>query len=139
MSDEVFWVTKEGFCRPIPEGCLMIGAPFLTAIALRIFLSPIERMPFDSDEAIFLLMARHILAGERPLFFYGEAYGGSSDSYLTALFYNFFGDTITVARLVQTLEYMVGMLFTYLLARRIMPDSRLGSQTVLWFMAAQRV
>jgi 4-amino-4-deoxy-L-arabinose transferase-like glycosyltransferase len=92
-------------------------------------------MPFDSDEAIFLLMSRHILAGERPLFFYGEAYGGSADSYLTALFFYFFGQKIAVARLVQSLEYLVGMGFTYLLARRLLPQARLGSLAVLWLMA----
>jgi len=92
-------------------------------------------MPFDSDEAIFLLMARHILQGERPLFFYGEAYGGSADSYFTALFYHIFGDTITVARLVQSLEYLIAMLFTYLLARRLLPGSRFGPVAVLWLMA----
>jgi 4-amino-4-deoxy-L-arabinose transferase-like glycosyltransferase len=94
-----------------------------------------ERMPFDSDEAIFLLMARHILDGDRPLFFYGEAYGGSADSYLTALFYYLFGDTITTARLVQTLEYLTAMLFTYLLARRLLPGATLGPLAVLWLMA----
>jgi len=113
----------------------LIVAPFVAAMALRLYLLPIERMPFDSDEAIFLLMARHILAGERPLFFYGEAYGGSADSYLTALFYHFFGDTITVARLVQSLEYVAGMFFTYLLARRLLPNAKLGPQAVLWLMA----
>jgi 4-amino-4-deoxy-L-arabinose transferase-like glycosyltransferase len=92
-------------------------------------------MPFDSDEAIFLLMARHILAGERPLFFYGEAYGGSADSYLTALFYYFFGATIAIARLVQSLEYLIAMLFTYLLARRLLPEASLGPLAVLWLMA----
>ena len=92
-------------------------------------------MPFDSDEAIFLLMARHILAGERPLFFYGEAYGGSADSYLTALFYYFFGATIAIARLVQSLEYLMAMLFTYLLARRLLPQASLGPLAVLWLMA----
>ncbi|MCP4359507.1 MAG: glycosyltransferase family 39 protein, partial [Chloroflexi bacterium] len=114
---------------------LLIGAPFITVIALRIFLIPVERMPFDSDEAIFLLMARHILDGERPLFFYGEAYGGSTDSYFTALFYYLFDDSITAARLVQSLEYLIGMLFTYLLARRLLPNSRFGPLAVLWLMA----
>jgi len=114
---------------------LPIIAPFLAAVALRLFVIPLHRMPFDSDEAIFLLMSRHILAGERPLFFYGEAYGGSADSYLTALFYAFFGDSISVARWVQSLEYFVGMLFTYLLARRLLPKARFGPLAVLWLMA----
>lgn len=121
--------------RPAWRTVWPVIAPFLATVALRAYLIPIERMPFDSDEAIFLLMARHILAGERPLFFYGEAYGGSADSYLTALFYALLGNSIAVARWVQTLEYMVGMAFTGLLARRILPGSRLGPVAVLWLMA----
>ncbi|GAB4536657.1 MAG: hypothetical protein Kow0063_22470 [Anaerolineae bacterium] len=96
---------------------------------------PVTRMPFESDEAILLLMARHILQGERPLFFYGEAYGGSTDSYLIALFFRLFGDTVAVGRLVQSLEYLAGMAFTYLLARRLMPGARLGPLAALWLMA----
>jgi hypothetical protein len=113
----------------------LLGLPLIVTIALKLFILPISQMPFDSDEAIFLLMARHILAGERPLFFYGEAYGGSADTYLTALFYYFFGETITIARLVQSLEYGVGAFFTYLLARRVLPQARFGPLAVLWLMA----
>jgi len=92
-------------------------------------------MPLESDEAIFLLMARHILNGERPLFFYGEAYGGTIDSYVIALFFRLFGQAVAWGRLVQSLEYMIGMAFTYLLARRLMPGARLGPLVVLWLMA----
>jgi hypothetical protein len=80
-------------------------------------------------------MARHILRGERPLFFYGEAYGGSADSYLIALFFRLFDASVAVGRAVQSLEYMVGMGFTYLLARRLMPGARVGPLAVLWLMA----
>lgn len=124
FSNPRFWATFWLICPPL-----------VAAMALKLFILPISRMPFDSDEAIFLLMARHILAGERPLFFYGEAYGGSADAYLTALFYYFFGDTITIARLVQSLEYGVGIFFTYLLARRLLPQARFGPLAVLWLMA----
>src|SRR5512138_1717618 len=91
---------------------LLFGAPFMAMVALRLYIIPTYHMPFEADEAIFLLTARHILAGERPLFFYGEAYGGTADSYLTALFYYLFGDTVTVGRLVQSLEYLLAMGFT---------------------------
>lgn len=113
----------------------LVIAPFVVAILLRAFIIPVARMPFDSDEAIFTLMSRHIVAGERPLFFYGEAYGGSADSYLTALFFYIFGQSIEIARWVQTLEYLIGAGFTYLLARRLLPSARFGPITVLWLMA----
>jgi 4-amino-4-deoxy-L-arabinose transferase-like glycosyltransferase len=114
---------------------LLIISAFVVAAGLRLLIMPMMRMPLESDEAILLLMARHILEGERPLFFYGEAYGGSTDSYLIALFFRLFGDTVAVGRMVQSLEYLVGMAFTYLLARRLMPDSRLGPLAALWLMA----
>ena len=115
---------------------LLLIAPFAAAIGLRLLIFSLEHMPFASDEAIFLLMARHILEGGRPFFLYGESYGGSIDSYLTALFYHFFGESITAPRLaIQSSEYLGGMLFTYLLARRILPDARLGATAVLWLMA----
>jgi hypothetical protein len=112
----------------------LMGA-FVAAAALRLYTLPVARTSFDSDEAIFLLMARHILAGERPLFFYGEAYGGSFDSYLIALCFRLLGETVALGRLVQSLEYLIGMAFTYLLARRLMPDARMGPLAVLWLMA----
>jgi 4-amino-4-deoxy-L-arabinose transferase-like glycosyltransferase len=118
-----------------PWHSLLLVSAFLAAAGLKLLILPVSRMPFDSDEAILLLMARHILGGERPLFFYGEAYGGSSDSYLIALFFRLFGDTVSVGRLAQSLEYLVGMVFTYLLARRLMPGTRLGPLAALWLMA----
>lgn len=112
-----------------------VVSAFLAAAGLKLFIMPMGRMPFESDEAILLLMARHVLEGERPLFFYGEAYGGSTDSYLIALFFRLFGDSVAVGRLAQSLEYLVGMVFTYLLARRLMPGARLGPLAALWLMA----
>ena len=119
--------------RPWPVLAL-VGA-FIAAAGLKLYILPVARMPFDSDEAILLLMARHILQGERPFFFYGEAYGGSFDSFLIAFFYRLLGDTVVVGRLVQSLEYLLGMAFTYLLARRLMPGARLGPLAALWLMA----
>jgi 4-amino-4-deoxy-L-arabinose transferase-like glycosyltransferase len=67
---------------------------------------------------------------------YGEVYGGTIDSYLTAPLFYLFGPSIIGPRLVvQNLEYLVGMTFTFLLARRILPDARMGPLAVLWLMA----
>ena len=111
-----------------------LAGAFAAAVGLKLFILPMSRMPFESDEAIFLLMARHILQGERPLFFYGEAYGGSFDSYVIALFLRLLGDSVSAARLAQLLEYALGMAFTYLLARRLMPGARLGPLAAVWLM-----
>lgn len=71
-----------------------------------------DAFPFNSDEAIVGLMARHILNGARPIFFYGQAYMGSLDAYLVALFFLFFGTHTWVIRLVQILLYLAVIIST---------------------------
>ncbi len=93
------------------------SAPFLTAAVLLLaaawkilfFYWPV--MPFNSDEAIVALMARHIFQGERLVFFYGQAYMGSLDAYLVAGGFWLFGEHIWVIRLVQAILYL-GTIFT---------------------------
>lgn len=108
--------------------------PFVAAALLKALLIPMSAIPFDSDEAIPMLMAKHILAGERPLFWYGEDYGGSLDSFLIAGAYSFLGVSVTAARVVQSLEYLGAILFTYLLARRIV-HNRFAALATAWLMA----
>jgi 4-amino-4-deoxy-L-arabinose transferase-like glycosyltransferase len=67
--------------------------------------------PFNADEAIVGLMARHILQGTRPIFFYGQAYMGALDAYLASLGFLLFGVEVWVIRLVQILLFL-GILAT---------------------------
>jgi 4-amino-4-deoxy-L-arabinose transferase-like glycosyltransferase len=113
---------------------LPLVLPFVAAALLKVVLIPMKAIPFDSDEAIPVLMAKHILAGGRPIFWYGEAYTGSLDCYLTAGAYSLLGVSVTVARAVQSLEYLGAILFTYLLARRIIHD-RFAALATTWMMA----
>lgn len=63
-------------------------------------------IPFNSDEAVVGLMARHILMGERPVFFYGQAYMGSLDAFLVAAGFALFGQQVWVIRAVQLMLYL---------------------------------
>ncbi|HNS64307.1 MAG TPA: glycosyltransferase family 39 protein, partial [Anaerolineaceae bacterium] len=76
-----------------------------------------EVVPFNSDEAIVALMARHILQGERPIFFYGQAYMGSLDAWLVAAGFALFGQNIWVIRLVQTILYIGTIITTFLVLK----------------------
>jgi hypothetical protein len=62
-------------------------------------------VPFNADEAVVALMAKHILQGERPLFFYGQAYMGSLDAFLVAGGFAIFGSQVWVVRAVQALLF----------------------------------
>ena len=75
--------------------------------------------PLHADEAVVLLMARHILRGARPVFFYGQAYMGSLDAYLVAGAFALFGEGLAVARAVQLGLYAALLLLTAWGLRRL--------------------
>ncbi len=84
-------------------------------------------VPFNGDEAIVGLMARHILyAGERPTFFYGQAYMGSLDAYLVAAGFGLFGPQIWVIRLVQVLLYLGTLTTTVWIGRQFLASWEAG-------------
>ena len=91
----------------------------LTAAALRVALLAAAAFPFNADEAIVGLMGRHILAGERPIFFYGQAYLGSLDAALVAAAFRWIGETVLSIRVVQSILFLGIVLTTMWLARSI--------------------
>ncbi len=74
---------------------------------------------FHSDEAVVGLMARHILQGERPVFFYGQAYMGSLDAWLIAVGFALLGDTVMTIHLVESLLYLLIVATGFLVAWQI--------------------
>lgn len=99
------------------SGYLRAGMVILVAILWKITLLAMNAFPFNADEAIVGLMARHILAGEKPIFFYGQAYMGSLDAWLSAAGFALFGSQVWVIRLVQTILYALTILSVILLGR----------------------
>ena len=81
---------------------------------------------FNSDEAVVALMARHILNGARPTFFYGQAYMGSLDAFLVALAFKIFGQQVWVIRVVQAALYLGVLATTTWLGKKIFGDWRVG-------------
>ena len=65
------------------------------------------KLGFDSDEAIPFLMARSILAGERPIFFWGNTYMGAIEAYLGAGLLWLFGNCrVWLVHLVPLFGYV---------------------------------
>jgi hypothetical protein len=96
----------------------------LAAAAVKVALISAEAFPFNADEAVVGLMARHILQGRWPTFFYGQAYMGSLDASLVALGFMLFGPQVVVIRGVQSLLYLGTVLTTMLLAMRLTGSTR---------------
>ena len=81
---------------------------------------------FNSDEAVVGLMARHILAGELPVFFYGQSYMGSMDAFLVALGFALLGQAVWVIRLVQGILYALVLVTTAWLGYEVSGSSNIG-------------
>ena len=67
----------------------------------------------DADQAINGLMARHILLGEFPIFFYGQEYCGSIEAYLVSTVFFLFGSSRFTLGLTVTLLSLFLVIFIY--------------------------
>lgn len=85
----------------------------LLAAAVKAALLAQQAFPFNADEAVVALMARHMLQGEAPLLFYGQAYMGSLDSALGAAGFSIFGQSVVVIRIIQSLLYLGTIVIWY--------------------------
>src|SRR5437763_3117271 len=83
------------------------AALMLIAALFRAYLMNTVFAHVDSDQAVLGLMAYHIQAGERPVFYYGQSYMGSLEAYLAAPLFSLFGANDWTLRL-PTLAFSVG-------------------------------
>lgn len=119
--------------RPIWIG---LAAVLLIALVGRVLLLASNMVSFHSDEAIVALMARHILQGERPVFFYGQAYMGSVDAWLISVGFALLGESVLTIRIVQSILYLVIVGVTYGLAWRITRSAIAAFVAGLWWAVA---
>ena len=108
-----------------------LGAALVIAGGLKAWLMLSGWLPFNSDEAVVALMARHILGGNRPAFFYGQAYMGSLDVFFVAGAFAVLGEHVWAIRLVQSLLFLAFLVTTALLGRRIFGSWAVGALAVL--------
>lgn len=101
-------------------GILVIAAGWRT------ILLAMNAFPFNSDEAVVGLMARHITEGSFPIFFYGQAYMGSLDALLVALGFNLFGAQVWVIRAVQVCLYLGTIITTIVFGKIAFKSSTTG-------------
>ncbi len=73
----------------------------------------------DSDEAIVGLMARHILQGRWPIFYYGQHYMGSTEAFSTAVLFRLLGATPLAMKVGAFVWFCAFLPVQYLLAREV--------------------
>lgn len=103
----------------------------LFMLGLKAWLVAGDWLSFNSDEAVVALMARHILQGARPVFFYGQAYMGSLDAFLVAGAFALFGQQVWAIRLVQALLYLGVLLTSAWLGRQVFGAWKVGVLAML--------
>ncbi|HEV7236176.1 MAG TPA: hypothetical protein VGN15_08355, partial [Ktedonobacteraceae bacterium] len=70
----------------------------LVALLIRIWLIYHTHGVIDGDEAYVGIQAEHILHGEHPIYFYGQAYMGSLEAYLMAVLFAIAGPSVWMLR-----------------------------------------
>lgn len=113
---------------------LRLAAVLLVAAILKLGLLLADVIPFNADEAVVGLMARHILRGAHPVFFYGQAYMGSLDAWLLAGAFTILGQSVWVIRLVQGALFLGTISTTYWLGLKVHGSQWIAGAAAL-FMA----
>jgi hypothetical protein len=89
------------------------------AIAARLPFLLTGKIPFDSDEAVEGLMARHVLEGELPAFFWGQAFKGVPEVYASAAAFALFGSSVTVLKSVTLVLFAAYVALNFVLLDRL--------------------
>ncbi len=112
--------------RPQLKGSIFLIITLIAAAVWKFWLLASGVFPFNADEAVVAIMARHILGGERPIFFYGQAYMGSLDAFLVATGFSLFGQSVWVVRLVQSLLYLFTIIATVGIGKVALGSTKIG-------------
>lgn len=96
----------------------LVAAVVLAAIALRLWILTSQMGGADADEAVVGLMARSILHGQRPLFFWGQDYGGTLEPALVAVLFAVFGSSDIALKLVPVLLSGAAAVLVWRVGRR---------------------
>src|SRR5947209_8252111 len=88
----------------------------LTALLVRIWLIYLTHGVIDGDEAMVGIQAEHILRGEHPIYFYGQAYMGSMEAYLSAILFAITKPSVWTLRAEPTLLSLLVVYLTWRLA-----------------------
>ncbi len=120
--------SRMGRVRPMDWAALSV---FVAAFVYRLCLIARGWPALDSDEAIIGLMARHILQGQYPVFYWSQAYMGAGQAYLAAVFFWLFGPSTFWLHFTVLLLTMGFLATLYALARAAY-DRTVGLLTLLW-------
>jgi hypothetical protein len=88
----------------------------------------------NGDEALVGIQAEHILHGEFPIYFYGQAYMGSLEAYLVAIIFAIVGPSPWALRAEPILLSLAVVWLTWKLAAELADAAQLSRRAKRWFM-----
>ena len=111
----------------------VLWAGVVAGVVLRVAVYRSSLGVLDGDEAVWGLMARHLLDGEFPTFFWGQGYGGTLEVFPTALLFALFGTSTIAMRLVPVVLTAVAAVLVWRVGRRTVgePAARVAA-VLLW-------
>lgn len=107
--------------------CSPLWICLLLAVLVRAWLVVHTHGVVDGDEAIVGIQAQHILRGERPIYYYGQAYMGSLEAYLMALLFAIAGSSAWTLRAEPLLLSLVVVGLTWKMAGTLADSAHLSS------------
>lgn len=101
----------------------------LFGIVVRVWMLLNPMGGLDADEAIVGLMSRHILEGEFPMYYWGQLHGGPHEPLITAGFFQVFGPSTLVLKIVAILLSAAGCVLLWRVGRRTVgePAATIGA------------
>src|SRR5690242_13976415 len=103
---------------PIKRPGLLLLALLLAGLVLRIWILASPLGEVEADESVVGLMALHVEAGERPVFYWGQPYLGGLEPYLVAGAFALAGPSNLALKAVPGLVYLLFLLLLFSRARR---------------------
>ena len=106
----------------------------VAGLGLRIYAHTSSLGTLDGDEAVWGLMARHVLDGEVSAFFWGQGYGGTQEVLVTAPLVGILGTSTEVIRLVPVALTGVASFLVWRIGRRTVGEPAAQIAAVLFWI-----
>jgi 4-amino-4-deoxy-L-arabinose transferase-like glycosyltransferase len=97
-----------------------------------IYSTPLGQL--DADEAVVGLMAKHVLKGEFPAFFWAQTYGGTLEAFLTAPLYALFGPHKLTIEIVPILLDVASAFVVWRIGLRLVGEPRARIAAALFWV-----
>lgn len=107
---------------------------FVVTVLVRAWFIVHTHNVLDGDEATVGLQAEHILRGEFPVYYYGQAYLGSLQAYVIAFLFLFTGPTVWAMRIEPILTSLFIVYLTWHFSARLADAAQLLPRAKKLFM-----